>query len=97
MATDLDRRVEELASQQQGVFSVQQVLLLQGNPAMIEHRVKSGRWRRSGRGVLRLGGTPDTFETQVIAVILGLRCVAFASHPCATRIYGLPGFAAVPR
>lgn len=96
MTADFDRRVEELASRQQGVFSVQQVLLLQGNPAMIEHRVKSGRWRRSGRGVLRLGGTPDTFETQVIAVILGLRCVAFASHRCATRIYGLPGFAAVP-
>ena len=53
MATDLDRRVEELASRQLNHFSVQQVLLLNGNRDDVKHRVSTGRWQHSRRGVLR--------------------------------------------
>ena len=92
MTADFDRRVEELASQQLGLFSVRQVLLLEGTNEVIVHRRRSGRWQSQGRGVLGLLGTPDSYERRVLAASLGSQCDLYASHRCAARLYGLPGF-----
>lgn len=92
MATDLDRRVEELASKQLAYFSVQQVFLLGGNSNAVEHRVSIGRWQRHGRGVLRLLGAADSFEARVTATLLATHSSAAASHRCAAALFGVPGF-----
>jgi very-short-patch-repair endonuclease len=92
MPADLDRRVEELASTQLGLFSVRQVLLLGATISMVRARTGSGRWSPRGFGVLGLLGTPDTFDRRVLAEILGARCPTYASHRCAARLHGLPGF-----
>ncbi|MBM3675224.1 MAG: DUF559 domain-containing protein [Actinobacteria bacterium] len=91
MASDLDRRVEELASRQHGVFSTRQVLLLGGNTSFVQHRCENGRWCRTAHGVLRLLGTETTFESEVMAAVLGARTAAVASHRCAAALFGLPG------
>ncbi|MEO6467900.1 MAG: DUF559 domain-containing protein [Acidimicrobiia bacterium] len=92
MATDLDRRVEELASRQLNHFSVQQVLLLNGNRDDVKHRVATGRWQHSRRGVLRLLGAPETFDARVVATLLAAPEAAAASHRCAAAVFGVPGF-----
>jgi hypothetical protein len=93
MASDFDRRVEELASTQHNVFTVAQVLLLQGTHEMIQHRCRTGRWVREGRGLLRLVGAPPTFRSRLHGVILAAGCPVVASHASAAALHGLPGFA----
>ena len=92
MTAEIDRRVEELASKQLGLFSVRQVLLLGGSYTSIRCRRASGRWRSRRRGVLALLGTPDTFDRRVLAEILATRDPLYASHRCSARLAGLPGF-----
>ena len=92
MAAEIDRRVEELASKQLGLFSVRQVLLLDGTNEMIDHRRASGRWQARGRGVLGLLGTPESFERRVFAEILRAAGIPAASHRCAARLHGYTGY-----
>jgi very-short-patch-repair endonuclease len=92
VTADLDRRVEELASTQLGLFAVRQVLLLGGTKAAVDYRRMIGRWQSRGRGVLALLGTPESYDRKVLAIILASRCSAYASHRSAARRSGLPGF-----
>jgi very-short-patch-repair endonuclease len=92
MTAEIDRRVEELASKQLGLFAVRQVLLQDGTNEMIDHRRAVGRWESRGRGVLGLLGTPDSFERRVMAEILRAPCDPFASHRCAIRLHGFAGY-----
>lgn len=92
MTAEIDRRVEELASNQLGLFAVRQVLLLNGTSRMVAHRRSTGRWEPRGRGVLALLGTPQSFERRVLAEILATEAPLYGSHRCAARIAGLPGF-----
>jgi hypothetical protein len=91
MTAEIDRRVEELASRQLGLFAVRQVLLLQGTMRVIEHRRDVRRWRHVRRGVLALLGTPDSYDRRVLAEILAARGPTVASHRCSARLAGLPG------
>ncbi len=59
---------------------------------MVAHRRATGRWESAGDGVLRLLGSPSTFEARVMATLLGTRCSGCASHRCAARLHGEPGF-----
>jgi very-short-patch-repair endonuclease len=61
---------------------------------MVNHRRESGRWKPAGNGVLKLLGTPDSYESRVLSAILGAPCDAYASHRCAARLHGLPGYPA---
>lgn len=90
--TDLDRRVEELAARQHGVFSTRQVLLLNGNTKMIQHRVRKGRWKREQRGVLRLLGAPASRESSLMAFVVASDDRAVVSHRSAARSHKLPGY-----
>jgi len=92
MATDLDRRVEELASTQHNVFSVGQVLLLKGTRSAIDHRVRTGRWKVLGHGVLQLVGVDTSFRTRLQATLLGTRCTVVVSHRAAAALYAIPTF-----
>jgi len=92
MTAEIDRRVEELASRQLGLFSVRQVLLLEGTIRMIRRRLDSGRWQQVGHGVLQLLGTPTSFERQVLAEVLRSTSEPAASHRCAIRLHGYTGY-----
>ncbi len=90
--TELDRRVEELAAKQLGVFSTQQVLLQQGNADAVRRRVRSGRWARGDYNVLRLLGTPQSRTTRLMSFVVASRFRAVVSHRIAADRSGLPGF-----
>src|SRR5690606_23090298 len=92
MASDIDRRVEELASEQHGVVTVAQVLLLGGTRQLVEHRCRTGRWVRCAHGLLRLVGARPTFRSRLHGVILAAKCPVVASHASAAALHGLPGF-----
>jgi very-short-patch-repair endonuclease len=95
--TALDRRVEELAAEQLGVFSTRQVFLLgQGTPAAIRARVTSGRWVRGDHAVLRLLGTPDGLRTRLMSFVVASDFRAVVSHRSAAGLHGLPGFEHAP-
>ncbi len=90
--TELDRRVEELAADQLGVFTTRQVLLRQGNHDAIRTRVRSGRWVRGQYDVLQLLGTPRTRSTRLISFVAASGLRAVVSHRCGAESHGLPGF-----
>ncbi len=90
--TDMDRRVEELATQQLGVFSTRQVLLQQGNTDAVRRRVQSGRWVRGDYDVLRLLGTPQVRPTRLMSFVVASGLRAVVSHRVAADRGGLPGF-----
>lgn len=94
MTTELDRRVEELASKQHRVFTTAQVLLLKGTHGSIRHRKETGRWVAAGRGLLRLVGASSTWESELMGIVLTAPCDAVVSHRAAAQLYGLPGFSA---
>lgn len=95
MASDIDRRVEELASDQHNVFTVAQVLLLGGTHHLIQHRCRTGRWLRDGHGLLRLLGAEPTFLSRLHGVVLAAGCPVVASHASAAALHGIPGFTGV--
>jgi len=91
--TALDRRVEELATTQLGVFSPRQVFLLgHGTANSVRTRVRSGRWVRDRHGTLRLLGTPDDERTNLMSFVVASGLRAVVSHRSAARLHGLPGF-----
>lgn len=92
MASDLDRRVEELASRQHNVVGVAQVLLLGMSRSAIRSRLRSGRWVVDRRGVLRPVGAPVTYRSRLMAVVLASKCPLVISHRAAAALYGLSGF-----
>lgn len=92
MASDLDRRVEELASRQHNVFGVAQLLLLGVTRSAMRHRLRTGRWIAERRRVLRVVGAPVTYRSRLMAVVLGARCPVVVSHRAAAALYGISGF-----
>ncbi|MEP6625165.1 MAG: DUF559 domain-containing protein, partial [Acidimicrobiia bacterium] len=90
--TELDRRVEELAAEQLGVFTTQQVLLRNGTSDAVRTRLRSGRWVRGDYEVLRLLGTPGGRTTRLMSFVVASGFRAVVSHRCAADLHGLPGF-----
>ncbi len=90
--TDMDRRVEELATQQLGVFSTRQVLFQQGNTDAVRRRLQSGRWVRGDYDVLRLLGAPQDRPTRLMSFVVASGLRAIVSHRTAADRSGLPGF-----
>ncbi|HMG43406.1 MAG TPA: type IV toxin-antitoxin system AbiEi family antitoxin domain-containing protein [Acidimicrobiales bacterium] len=76
---------------QHGVAATTQLHALGVNRGMIARRVGRGDWTRVGRRVVRLAGTPATWETQLLAHVLAAGAGAVASHRSAAALWGLDG------
>ena len=86
-----DRQVATLAAAQYGVFARFQILGFGAYGALIERRLRSGRWIRLAPGVYGLPGHRDTWARRVWVTYLAAGADAVVSHQTAAALYGLPG------
>jgi hypothetical protein len=89
--TDVEAELRRLARRQLGLLSHEQARrVLSEN--QIKHRVKRGQLERVREGVLRVGGSPETWEQLLLAAILAAGPGAVASFRTAAWLWALPGF-----
>jgi len=91
---DLDKRVAALAQAQHGLFTSDQLDVLEGSRRARRHRLDAGRWERAHPGVFRLVGVPHTWESRVMAACLTVEG-SLASHLTAAHLWGFEGFGPV--
>jgi hypothetical protein len=91
---DIDRSIAERASQQLGLVSRADCARLGLSTRMLRRRVGTGRLYPVGNQVLRLAGTPTSWESDVLAACLETNSVA--SHRTVAALHGLEGFASSP-
>lgn len=84
--------MEALASSQHGLITYEQARSLGLSAKAIEHRRRTGRFRRVARGVYRISGAPETPRQRALAGVLASGDVAALSHRSAAALHGLPGF-----
>lgn len=99
----LDLVVSDLAGRQHGVFAFRQIVPFGATKHVVRRRTASGRWHVEFPAVYRISGSPETWESQVMAAVLASGDDAAAARRCAARLHGIAGFAggglelAVPR
>jgi hypothetical protein len=86
-----DQILTGLAAGQYGVLTVDDALEAGLGLAAIEHRERSGRWRRVAPGVFVIAGHPDRWETRALAAVLSAP-QAVLSHRAAAAVHELAGF-----
>src|SRR5262249_46009208 len=59
-------------------------------------RLERGTFERQGVGVLRIAGSPASWEQQLIAGLLDLGPEALVSHRAAAALHGFDGFPRTP-
>lgn len=67
---EADRRLDEYAAHQYGVFSREQATIAGLTPRMIQTRVESGAWVRLAPSVYVLASAPPKWERQMAAALL---------------------------
>ncbi len=87
----IERSIEDLASQQFGVFSRRQATGLGATRRMIGARLESGRWVARLPGIYRVAAARSTFRQRAIAAALWAGPSAFISHTSAAVLWGLEG------
>ena len=88
----LDRDLAALAATQWGLITVAQARLAGADRALVSRRVAAGRWSRAGRHVLRIDGSPPSWEQALLAAVLDAGPEAVATLDSAAALWGLPGF-----
>jgi hypothetical protein len=81
-------QMTDLAAAQHGLVSVEQARRWLSQAA-IDKRVERETLDRPRRGVLRIAGTPDTWEQRLLAAVLAAGRGAVASHWSAAACWGL--------
>jgi predicted transcriptional regulator of viral defense system len=87
-----DRSLLDLAARQHGCVSLDQARSSGLTLRQLARRVGSGRLERIGARVLRVGGSPPTWEQQLTAAVLDLGPTAVVSHRAAAALHGFDGF-----
>jgi len=86
-----DRRLDEYAARQFGVFSLSQARSAGITDRMVDRRIESGAWIRMASGVYALASSPPSWERQLAAAVLG-RPEAIVAGRSAAHLHGLDGF-----
>lgn len=86
---DADRKVAALAASQHAAIAYDQALECGLTPAMVKHRVASGRLQPVHRGVFVISGAPVTWQSRLRAATLAAGPGSVASHRSAARLWGL--------
>lgn len=84
------RRCIELADEQHGLATREQIRNLGLSNYTIRSRIGRGEWEPFGKRVLRIGAAPDSWRQQVLALCLSIPGTV-ASHRSAGALYGLDG------
>lgn len=88
-----DRRLDEFAARQYGVFSLDQARSVGITRAMIETRRTSGAWICLAPSVYVVASAPPKWERQVAAALLG-RPGSLVASSSAAHLHDFPGFRA---
>ncbi|MGH9197990.1 MAG: type IV toxin-antitoxin system AbiEi family antitoxin domain-containing protein, partial [Acidimicrobiia bacterium] len=83
------QKIAELQQRQFGVISREQLLASGATRRWIERKVQQGELVRVLRSVFRLAGSPDTFESKLMAAFLFVGGGAAVSHGSAGSLMGL--------
>jgi hypothetical protein len=86
--SSVDREIAAIAAKQHALFTIGNVVEKGGNKSMARRRVLGGHWDHPYEDVFRLAGAPVTYESELLAAILGAGQGACASHYCACRLLG---------
>jgi hypothetical protein len=87
----MDQKIVEGAEKQHGLASFGEAARAVGRGAAAAE-LRSSRWERTVRGQYRVRGAPQTWEQQVMALVLAAGPDAAASHRSAAALLGIPGF-----
>jgi very-short-patch-repair endonuclease len=90
--SDVDRHIADLSATQHALISDRQADALGLTPKMRQTRVRAGRLVRVEPGVLRIAGTPVTYEATLMAAVLAAGPGAVVSHRSAAVLWQLDGF-----
>ncbi|HEX2023715.1 MAG TPA: type IV toxin-antitoxin system AbiEi family antitoxin domain-containing protein [Acidimicrobiales bacterium] len=93
---EVDRKLQELARDQYGVFTYAQALGLGATASAIKHRLRGGAWDSLAEGVYRLPGVPESWRQRLLALVFAAGPDAAASHRSAAALLGVPGFGPGP-
>lgn len=80
----------ELAREQYGLCTRDQLRAMGLTHHTIRSRIERGEWEPVGKGVLRIGGTPDSWRQQLLSLCLSIPG-SVASHRSAGALYRLDG------
>ncbi len=80
--------LNQLATAQHGLLTTAQLADAGYSDRMIATRVRDGVFRRRGKGVIQLAGTPPSWEQEVLASVLCASPNSMASHRSASRLWG---------
>jgi len=89
-----EEKLLQLAREQRGMLSMRQCLEAGWSRGKVAGRVKSCRLIPVARGVYRLPGAPDSWESRVMAGCLRAGAPSAAWGPTAASIWGFEGFTA---
>jgi hypothetical protein len=93
---EVDRKLQELARDQYGVFTYAQALGLGATASAIKHRLRGGAWDSLAEGVYRLPGVPESWRQRLLALVFAAGPDAAATHRSAAALLGVPGFGTGP-
>jgi hypothetical protein len=85
-------RVLARAATQHSLVTIDQCRALGLSPEAARRLVARGMWERAAPGVLRIQGSPRTWESRALAAVLAAGPDALASHLTAAHLWGLEGF-----
>lgn len=90
--TPIDQAVAYKAYYQHGLVTLQQLFELGVSRAMLRTRLDRGQWAKVEKQVVRIEGAKNTWESKLLARILGAGDGAMASHRSAAALWNLDGF-----
>lgn len=88
----MDFVIARIATRQHGLFLRTQVHETGMTDAMIEYRVRVGRWIVVTPGLYRLAGVPVTWRQRALAATMVSGTGAVVSHRSAAVVWGVSGF-----
>jgi very-short-patch-repair endonuclease len=88
---DVDRQIAAIAARQHGLVTKDQLAALPASRAVVRRRIDSGRLVVVAEKVLRVGGAPVTWESEILAQVLAAGPGAVASHRTAGALWLLDG------
>jgi hypothetical protein len=88
----VDAAIARIAARQHGLFLRCQALGVGMTDAIIEHRVRVGRWVRVCAGLYRLAGVPVTWKQRALGACLVSGPGAVVSHRSAAVVWAVSGF-----
>jgi len=86
-----DRRLDQYAARQYGVFSLRQARTVGMTDRMVEGRLGSGAWVRLDSGIYALASSPPRWERQLAAAVLS-RPASIVAGRSAAYLHRFEGF-----